>query len=125
MTQTPESRFARLHDTLTDADALRYLEDVDDNVWAGLRRGDVIEVEGDVAVLSLIGAAELASSIGGLAGFATALGESIDAEAQEAIAGLTMLNSLFERVPVVVRPVGVEGAYNSLRSSKRAAFAYR
>src|SRR5262249_24532860 len=64
--QTPEAAFSRLEQLLEDADAIQWLEALDDTIWRDLRRGEVVAIESLIEVPSLLRVVDLASGIGPL-----------------------------------------------------------
>lgn len=107
MLQTPESAFARLHDLLSSAGDVQWLEALDDPIWDQLRRGEVIEVEAVVSASTLTKFATLAEQVTPLMEVMELMGESVDAEAREAIEGVRSLGELFgNKVPIVARAAG-------------------
>jgi hypothetical protein len=104
--QTPESRFARLYDSLDATGNLQWLEGLDDAIWNDLRRGEIIEVEGTVAVSSLIKLADLAEQMESLAPTIEAISDEpmMDADTLQAMRGISAFGGIFgARVPLVVR----------------------
>jgi hypothetical protein len=77
MEQTPESRFARLYDSLASEGAIQWLEVLDEEIWNQLRRGEVIEVDGIVALSGLNKLLALADQFGPILGAM----QTFDAEA--------------------------------------------
>jgi len=107
MRQTPESEFARLYDVLSSSGDVQWLEALDEQIWEQLRRGEIVEVESVVSAASLTKFATLAEKAAPLMEVMELLGETVDTETREAMAGMRSLGDLFgNKVPVVSRAAG-------------------
>jgi hypothetical protein len=106
--QTPESEFARLVELLVADGGLQFLESFDDEIWGQITRGEILEIEADVAVSSLRKIAELAGAFEPLMKIADLAGEPIqmDKEAQAGLSMLTSIGKLTAKVPIVARAAG-------------------
>jgi hypothetical protein len=106
--QTPESRFNRLYDSLESEQAIQWLEALDEPIWDQLRRGEIVEVDGVVALSSLNKLLSLLGDFAPLLGVVEALGEpGLDAETAEAMQGLGALAGVFGKsMPIIVRAGG-------------------
>jgi hypothetical protein len=108
VTQTPESEFARLAELLEENDALQFLEALDEQIWSQIRRGEILEIEADIAVSSLQKIGELAGAFGDLQKLAELAGEDLQVD-DETVAGLglmTALGSFSQKVPITARAAG-------------------
>lgn len=104
--RTPESSFAALADYLAETDELIDVQQMDEDVWQELRSGEIFQISGVVSVSSVVKYARLAQQAAPLLSLLENAGESIDAEAENALAGFSMLGQLTTAVPVVVRAAG-------------------
>lgn len=103
--QTPESRYSRLENLLDEHDGLQWLEAFDEEIWTGLTRGEMLQVEASLDVPSLFKAIDMAESAEPVMDLLEALGE-VDDEAREAVGGLRALSGAMKRLTVVAKPVG-------------------
>jgi hypothetical protein len=107
--QTPESSFARLYEVTAATNDFQWLEAQDDEIWGDLGRGELIEVESVVTVSSLAKMGEIADSVGPLVEMMALVGENVDGETQEALAGLKGIGGLFgAKLPVIARAAGAQ-----------------
>lgn len=106
MRQTPEAAFSRLEQLLEAAEAIQWLEALDDPIWRDLRRGEVVAVESLIEVPSLFRVIDVASEIGPLVDLMESFGEEIDAGTDEAITGLTQIGQVLRDIGVFARPAG-------------------
>ena len=101
--QTPESEFARLVDAVDDHGILSWAESFDEESWAALPRGAIVEVESDIAVSTLTKFAGVAEQVPPLLDFMETMGEGVDEDAREALRGFASLGALAPKVPVIAR----------------------
>ena len=105
VTRTPDAAFTHLADTLEAEDAVQYLEAFDDAIWDDLRRGEVIEVECNIAIplLIQIGLVVQTQPIGEIA---AALGQTLDPAAETLLSQLTTVIGMLKVVPVICEVSG-------------------
>lgn len=96
--QVHASKYARLHELLTTSEPplLREVEDeLDDELWGELRRGDLIAID---SALTVPAVTKFLSGTGGFGGLLTAMEmfspEGVDDESREAIEGFKALGEL-------------------------------
>ncbi len=106
--QTAESEFARLADFLNGANALQFLDALDEGIWAQIRRGEILEIEAEVLVSSLRKVAELAGSMGDMKKVAALAGEELelDAETEAGLGMISTLGAMNTKVPITARAAG-------------------
>ncbi len=105
--QTPESEFHRLTELLGE-DGIRFVDAVDHEVWATLKRGEILEIEADLSVATMHKLIEAAGALEPMMAMAEMLGESLDLddETQMGIQAVTSIGQMTTKVPVVARPAG-------------------
>lgn len=106
MHQTPEGDFRRLEKLLDDEEGLQWLEAFDDEIWNELERGETLRIESVLEISSIYQASEMASSVGPLVALMETVGETVDAETQEAISGMTRFSEALKDIPVVAHAAG-------------------
>lgn len=104
--QTPEADFRRLEKLLDDADGVQWLEALDDTIWQGLERGEMLRIEAQLKVPSLYQYTELAATAAPYMEMLESFGEPADREAQEAISGFEQINSMLKDAVVVAHAAG-------------------
>lgn len=103
--QTPDGAFTRLAQVLEDGDAVLSIESANQDVWDGLRRGDVLEAECNISVPLLIRIGLFASSAP-MAEIAQAFGQQVPDEAARVIQQLGTMISMLKVLPVICELVG-------------------
>jgi hypothetical protein len=104
---TPEAEFARLHDLLSASDAIHLLDHIDGAEWGTLRRGELAEVDGTVAVSTIARYSHLVEQVGPFMELMQAMGESVDDETKEAMTAVGMFGSILgNSVPIVAKAAG-------------------
>ena len=106
MRQTAEGNFRRLEKLLDEQDSVQWLEAFDEAIWDALERGEALRIESVLKVSSLYQATDLAASIGPMMELMEVFGESVDAETQQAITGLTQVNQVLKDISVVAHAAG-------------------
>lgn len=48
--QTPESRFNRVHELLSQHEAVQYLSSLDDGIWNQLQRNEIVEIDASIVL---------------------------------------------------------------------------
>jgi hypothetical protein len=105
--RTAESAFSRLYELLQEQNAVQWLEAFDDEIWNGLRRGEILEVEASISVSSLAKYMNLVQQAGPLMGLMEAIGEEVDDETKSAMSMIGMFGQMLgNAVPIVARAVG-------------------
>lgn len=122
MRQTPASEFRRLEGLLEDEGAVQWLAAFDDAIWQQLKRGELVAVESNVAVPTVLRLSDLAEGIGPIMGLAQLAGEVVDEGTREAIEGITKFGQALREVPVVARPTGA-AKYKFIVPLRRDALA--
>lgn len=106
MRQTPEGNYRRLESLLQDEDAVQWLDAFDDDVWLQLRRGEVLQIESNVAVPSIFTITEMATSIGPFMDLMQDFGEELDQETKAGISLATQIGSVLKETVVVAHAAG-------------------
>jgi hypothetical protein len=106
MLQTPEGNYRRLETLLDAEEAVQWLDAFDDEIWHALERGEVLRIESVVKVPSLLKYAEMAAGLGPLIELMENFGETVDKEAQDAVAGLTQIGGTLKDMSVVAHAAG-------------------
>lgn len=104
--QTAESRFNRLAELLEESDSVQWLESLDEEIWAQLGRGEVLEVECRVIVPPLVKLMMVAAQLPAITGLMDVAGEQFDNEAMEGIQALLAMGELMQSVPIIAEPAG-------------------
>lgn len=94
--QLADGAFARLASQLEEADALQWLEALDDGIWRQLRRGEVLEVEGTVTMPTLFQFTAMAGSFAPILDVMRAAGEEVEAGTEEGLEMFSMVSQLFK-----------------------------
>lgn len=106
MRQTPEGEFRRLERLLEDQGDVQWLEAFDEAIWRELKRGELVAVESNVVVPTVLRVSEIAEGIGPIMELAGLAGEVMDEGTQQAIEGITKFARALEELSVVARPTG-------------------
>lgn len=104
--QTPDSACSRLISLLEEFDSLQYLEAFDQAIWDQLVVGEVVEVQARIEVPMMARMGELATGIAPLIGLMQAVGQEVDHDTSEAIAGITAISGMLNGLPVIASAIG-------------------
>lgn len=104
--QTPEADFRRLEKLLEDEDGVQWLEALDDTIWQGLERGEILRIEAQLKVPALLKYTELAATAAPYVEMFEDFGEPVDREAHEAIDGFERVNAMLKDAVVVAHAAG-------------------
>jgi hypothetical protein len=91
-------------------DGIQFLEGLDDGIWQQLKRGEILEVEADVKIPTLIKLMDVAAGVGPLLDVIQNLGgqeQEMDPGTAEALQGMATLANLTSKTPVIA---GARGA---------------
>ena len=106
MRRTPEGDFGRLEKLLDEQDSVQWLEAFDEEIWEALERGEALRIASELKVSSIYQVADMAASVGPMMELMEVFGESVDAETQDAITGLTQVNQVLKDIVVVAHAAG-------------------
>jgi hypothetical protein len=104
--QTPDSACSRLIDELEAADSLQLLDTFDEEIWSGLKRGEALEIEGEVELSAVAQFGNIADSVGPIVSIMQGAGQEIEVEGLELMQAFSEISALMKSVPVIVKPVG-------------------
>lgn len=91
-TSTDASLFQRLYTCLSEENMLKYFEDISQEDWKEIKRGDILEIEADV---EFSGLSVFFEKIMKLMGFLEQLGfDQMDDKSREAMLGFQLMNQL-------------------------------
>lgn len=110
MLQVDESRFTRLAASLEESEQVPLIEHYDVEQWAGLSRGDVLEIECSITVPTVVQLAEASFSFGAIAELAEASGTPMDMDTSstQGIEALQLIAGMMDGIPIVCRIRGEE-----------------
>lgn len=94
---------------LEQENSLQFLEVLDGEIWAQIRRGEILEIEADISVSSLTKFAEIGQSLQAIAKVAELAGEPLElgADAEQGIEMITAFNKMgSSKIPIVAVAAG-------------------
>jgi hypothetical protein len=104
--QTQESAFNRLAGLLEQTESVQWLESLDEEIFAQLSRGEVLEIEAVLEVPLLVKLIVSASQMETVGQLMETMGQQFDAKALQGMQALVAIGGLFQSVPVIAAAAG-------------------